>query len=65
LVVEYQDMKNAKYSRRIEIITWANKEEITPCTLPRNGYLDIRFHFKVYDLNFKFLTFQLIINRTL
>ena len=58
-------MKNVKFSRRIEIITWNNNEEITPCTLPKNGYLDIRFNFEVYDLNFRFLTFQLNINKHL
>jgi hypothetical protein len=63
--VDYYDMQDTLYSRRVKILTWANREEIAACTLPKGGYLDIKFEFAVYDLNFKFLTFQLLLNQSL
>ena len=65
LTVGYYDMRNLLHSQRIKIISWANRREISPCVLQRNGYLDIRFQFKIFDLNFKFLTFQLVVNEAL
>jgi len=55
-------MKGLKYSNRVKILSWADRSEISPYDIPRKGYLDIKFRFTVFDLNFKFLNFLLKVN---
>ena len=62
LLIEYVDMKGLKHSNRVKIISWANRSEISPYEIPRKGYMDIKFRFTVFDLNFKFLNFLLKVN---
>jgi len=55
-------MKGLKYSNRVKIVSWANRSEILPYDISRKGYMDIKFRFSVFDLNFRFLNFLVKVN---